>query len=574
MTPDLLQESPTLGLISPDGRDITELARDCGWVVQNIDACADAGEASVSDIIVVDLCDGEPPEISFPPDPNRIVVAVVNASVAQHAAVLDMLGVTQILSWPTNRDIFAATMAACVRTRTKVHAGSDAASHGDGIRERSATNAQDKLTGLMTRAAARNWLDKRLSGESAGAVTACLLIGISQFASINAAYGQLSGDVALARVAERIVDFVRASSGEDALVARMGGPEFLVAIPAGVLADENDVDPQELARLLLADVSRPFVADEKVMRLTARCGIALPTSGDDASRLLRRASAALAEARHSATQDIVVSSGVRRRGADRSDNVDRLHADLRLAIDAGEIGIVYQPQYDSHSDRIIGVEALARWNHPELGQLDAGTLFEAADRSDYLLPLSLHIQRLALEQAGRWSPALDDIRLAINVTAADLAQENFLANLLGMIEESGFPAHRVTVEITETGLIENIEQAADLLLELRRRELRVAIDDFGTGYSSLAYLKALHPDYLKIDYSLSRDILGTPRDRVILRAIIAMARSLALTVIAEGVESEEQLTLLAREGCDIYQGFLRSPAVTSEELAALIERGG
>jgi EAL domain-containing protein (putative c-di-GMP-specific phosphodiesterase class I) len=243
---------------------------------------------------------------------------------------------------------------------------------------------------------------------------------------------------------------------------------------------------------------------------------------------------------------------------------------LRLALDRGDIGIVYQPQYDSFTDAIVGVEALARWNHPELGQLDAGTLFEAADRSDYLLPLSLHIQRAALAEAGKWPASLNGLRLSINVTAADLAQDDFVPALLRMVDESGFPHHRLTVEITETGLIENIDRAAVILQSLRHEGLWVAIDDFGTGYSSLAYLKSLHPDYLKIDHSLSRDILGTPRDRIILRAVIAMARSLALTVIVEGIENEQQLTLLAREGCQIYQGFLRSPPVTTAGLVDLV----
>jgi EAL domain-containing protein (putative c-di-GMP-specific phosphodiesterase class I) len=315
------------------------------------------------------------------------------------------------------------------------------------------------------------------------------------------------------------------------------------------------------------------VAEDKVIRVTARCGIAVPVAGDDASSLLRRASAALDDARRSAISDICVrQGGGDGRGAGAEP--DRLDADLRLALDRGEIGIVYQPQYDSLNDRIVGVEALARWNHPELGQLDAGTLFEAADRADFLLPLSRHIQARALDEAGTWPESLSALRLSVNVTAVDLAQGDFMPHLLEMIGRSGFPRDRVTVEITETGLIENIEQAGALLQELRKAGLRVAIDDFGTGYSSLAYLKALHPDYLKIDHSLSRDILGTPRDRIILRAIISMAKSLALTVIAEGVESEEQLTLLAREGCDIYQGFLRSRAVTGAELIEMVERAG
>lgn len=421
----------------------------------------------------------------------------------------------------------------------------------------------DALTGLASRSSARDWLDGRLAPGGGGGVAACILIGISQFASVNAAYGHQMGDAILLRVAQAITARLEGILSSDALVARMGGTEFLIAFPASL-----EVAAEDVARLILSAVSRPFMAEDSMIRLTARCGIAAPVAGDDASGLLRRASAALADARRSATSEICVRSGLVPGG----DEHDRLDADLRLALDRGEIGIVYQPQYDSLNDAIIGVEALARWNHAQLGQLDAGTLFEAADRADFLLPLSRHIQCRALEEAGQWPESLSKLRLSVNVTAVDLAQADFTGHMLGMIDASGFPRERVTVEITESGLIENIEQAAALLAELRKEGLRVAIDDFGTGYSSLAYLKALHPDYLKIDHSLSRDILGTPRDRIILRAIISMAKSLALTVITEGVESEEQLTLLAREGCDIYQGFLRSRPVTSAELVEMVER--
>lgn len=552
-----------LTIVSPQADDVAALVEACGWRVAAPD------QAQGAELAIVDARVSVDQEVLGALRGHAAIIAVVGTADAPILKHLVDQGVTHFLAWPSTQPLLDATLTAALRLCERVRKLGMASDPDEAL----PPGDRDALTGLASRHAAREWLDERLSQPHGAGVTACLLVGISQFASINAAYGKVAGDAALTTAAERIGNLARHTVGSDALVARIGGTEYLVAFVGGTDAGP-EIDARDLARLILTDLSRPFVAHDNVVRLTARCGIAEPAPGDDASRMLRRASAALAEARHSSTRDIVRHSGVRLRGHGHADDVDRLDADLRLAIDGGEIGIVYQPQYDSHNDRIVGVEALARWNHPILGQLDAATLFEAADRSDYLLPLSLHIQRKAMEEAGRWPAALNGLRLSVNVTAADLAQTDFLSTLLGMIEDSGFPRHRVTVEITETGLIENIERAADLLHQLRRRNLRVAIDDFGTGYSSLAYLKALHPDYLKIDHSLSRDILGTPRDRIILRAIIAMARSLALTVIAEGVESEEQLTLLAREGCDIYQGFLRSPAVTSEELVELAKRGG
>ena len=570
--------------IVPEGtKDLEALAAGWGWrLVAPVSASATASDAAGAaeaaeraDAVLLDArCPAEAALARLASVRGAAegapCVALVDAAHAGEAARLYAGGVAHILPWPVDEALLDAT----VRT-VSARRGASRPGRTDGA------EGLDPLTGLVSRAAARGWLDERLRAPGTTPVVACLLIGISQFDSVNAAYGKPAGDTVLARVGERIAECVGAQLGDRALIARMGGTEYLVvatARPDGA-APDPDKDREavmerarDLARALLSDVTRPLVADEQVIRLTARCGIAEPAPEDDAARLLRRASAALADARRSSCVDICERSGDVQRGGVSSD-FDQLDADLRLAIDRGEIAIVYQPQYAIATDRLVGVEALARWNHPQLGQLDAGTLFRAADRSDYLLPLSLHIQRTALTEAGAWPETLRDVRLSVNVTAADLAQDDFVTLLFDMIDQSGFPRDRLTVEITESGLIENIDRAADILTLLREQGLRVAIDDFGTGYSSLAYLKALHPDYLKIDYGLSRDIVGAERDRIIVRAIIAMARSLTLTVIAEGVESEEQRALLAREGCDIYQGFLRSRGVTGAELIALVERG-
>ncbi len=207
---------------------------------------------------------------------------------------------------------------------------------------------------------------------------------------------------------------------------------------------------------------------------------------------------------------------------------NRLEVDLRVALDRDEIRILLQPQVAVTGGRVVGVEALARWRHPELGELGAGTLFAAAERSDYLLQLSDHVQRKAIGEVASWQGALADLRVAVNVTAADIARAGFVDRFLAIVDESGLDRSRVTVEVTESGLIEDIAGAASFLSALRAAGMRVAIDDFGTGYSSLAYLKALPLDYLKIDQRLAQDITGSPRDRVVVRGIIEMARSLGL----------------------------------------------
>jgi len=253
---------------------------------------------------------------------------------------------------------------------------------------------------------------------------------------------------------------------------------------------------------------------------------------------------------------------------------DRLQNDLRHALDNGQIQVLFQPQYDMASDALVGVEALSRWQHPHFGEIGGGALFSIAERSDFLLPLSDHIHARALTEAAAWPAALSQLRLSINVTAADIAEPDFLTRFLQRVDASGLARERLTVELTESGLVEDLASASLLLSQLRDAGLAVAIDDFGTGYSSLAYLKALPLDYLKIDSSIAQDIAGSGRDRIIVRAIIDMARSLGLGVIAEGVETEQQLALLARAGATCYQGFLRSPPVTSEVLIALVAAHG
>ncbi|MGE4323338.1 MAG: putative bifunctional diguanylate cyclase/phosphodiesterase, partial [Sphingobium sp.] len=422
---------------------------------------------------------------------------------------------------------------------------------------------RDYLTGLRSRQAALDWIDSHVGQGDVGQAMTVLLLSISQFDRMNAAYGQVVGDALLGRIARRIERMVEDVAG-NTMVARIAGTEFLVGLTGEAASSDRATF---LARQIVAAIGRPFSAGDHMIRLTARCGIAQARPEDDATALLRRGGTALADARQAGGEGIRILSAERR---SRQVDADQLETDLRLALDRGEIDIVFQPQYPVEGERISGVEALARWNHPHYGPLSAGILFGAAERSDYMLPLSAHIQGEALRQAAAWADVLAGLRLSINVTAADIAQSGFLPDFLALVDRSGFPRARLTVEITESGLIQDVSAAAALLTALRAEGLAVAIDDFGTGYSSLAYLKSLPLDYLKIDSGLAQDIAGSARDRIIVRGVIHMAKSLGLVVIAEGVETQEQLDLLAREGCDYYQGFLRSAGVSSSELVAMV----
>ncbi|WP_425229767.1 EAL domain-containing protein [Sphingomonas sp.] len=249
----------------------------------------------------------------------------------------------------------------------------------------------------------------------------------------------------------------------------------------------------------------------------------------------------------------------------------RLSDDLRGAIGAGEIELRYQPQVAMADGRIIGVEALARWQHPTLGELGADRLFAAATRAALLPELSQHIQRKAIGSIPLWPASLQHLTVAINVTASDLASPGFAEDLLRRAPSVGVAPARLTVEVTEHDLIADLSAAAAVLGGLRAAGVKVALDDFGTGYSSLAWLKALPLDYLKIDGALSRDLLGSRHDQVVVRHVIAIGRELGLGVIAEGVETEAHRALLAEAGATHYQGFLCAGPLAAAALAALVE---
>ncbi len=418
---------------------------------------------------------------------------------------------------------------------------------------------RDPLTGLDDGHGVRRWIEGRLAQ---GQAPMLIVLGLSRFDMVNAAFGRAVGDAIIRSVARRI-ERMAGSGARRRLLARLAGAEFAIVLPPPATLEEAEM----LAGELVAAIARPFVAGEHVVSLTARVGIAA-ADGADAGELLRHASLALADARDGEPARVRVFEQGResRRAEDR-----RLELDLRLALDEDRIEIVWQPQVAVTTGEIVGVEALARWKHPVLGELGAEALFAAAGRSDYLVELSRHVQGKAIAAAASWRGALAELRVAINVTAIDIAEPGFAERMLALAADSGL-TDRLTVEITESGLMEDLAGAAELLARLRSGGLRVAIDDFGTGYSSLAYLKALPLDTIKIDRRLTQDIAGSARDRIVVRGVIDMARSLGLAVVAEGVETEEQLSLLAAEGCTYYQGFLCSPPVDVRVLEGLVRQ--
>lgn len=418
----------------------------------------------------------------------------------------------------------------------------------------------DSLTGLAHSAELRRWLERNGQAENVW----LLIVNISRFDAINDALGANAADAVLRAVGHRLEPLVT-ESGLNCITARMAGAEFGVALA-------GDVSPERLlllAEAIVESVGRPVAADGQTVRLGCHIGIAVAEAGaKDRGSIVRRAAKAVLDARSENTGPIRLVTAGDTKVAGR---IAALQADLRNALVKGEIEILFQPQFAIASGRIEGVEALARWQHPKYGLIGAKTLFTVAEQSDYLVELSAHIQRRALELAAAWPQSLSRLRLSVNVTARDIKHPGFAHRFLTRVDSCGFARKRLTIEVTETGLMEDLEASAKVLAKFRSAGCRVAIDDFGTGYSSLAYLKALPADYLKLDHGLSAEITGTERDSVVVRGAIDMAHSLGLSVIAEGVESESQLGMLARAGCSHFQGFLRAGPLDVAALQKLVE---
>jgi diguanylate cyclase len=402
---------------------------------------------------------------------------------------------------------------------------------------------------------AREWL-AAYNADQSGPVT-LFLIGIRDLKQINERDGRAAGDAAIRQAGACIARFAVAQGAATRIAARLPGREFLLVL-GGAHAPPQ---VQAFAQSLLDALSGNLGHDQDQVHISARIGVAQSESGESGRELHYRASEALARAygrkgKRYFLAGTEISSNFRLQSA--------LDAEIRQAVETDQIAIMLQPQFDVVTGQLVGAEALARWHHPKLGEIGAGQLFAAADRGDLREELSRLIQRKAIGIASQWTAALSDLRLAVNLGAEELG-EGYSERLLELLAVTGFAADKLTLELTEESLVRDIDLALAQLEALRIHGVRIAVDDFGTGYSSLSYLKTLPLDYLKLDKGMTPDISGTGKDRIVLRAIIAMGKALELKIVAEGVESESELEMLRAEGCDYFQGFLRSPPLSAEE---------
>ena len=417
----------------------------------------------------------------------------------------------------------------------------------------------DALTSLPNRVRFRESLDHAFAQLGRGHGFALLLVALDQFRLVNDSFGHPIGDRVLLAVAERLQSCVR----ETDMVARLGGDEFAVL--------QTDVsrpdDVMELAGRIVRLIGEPFELDEHRVLITARLGIAIAgTDGTSVDTLLSNADLALNRAK----QDGRGAYRFFEPGMDaRIQERRALELDLRQAVADQAFELYFQPLIDLRTDRVSGFEALIRWRHPQRGMVSPGEFIPVAEETGLIVEIGEWVIQRACAEAVSWP---EQLTVAVNISPLQFKSPRLLTSVIEALRETGLSAGRLELEITETVLLADNDASVAILQRLHELGTHIAMDDFGTGYSSLGYLRSFPFDKIKIDQSFVRDLATNQGSRAIVRAIISLGHSLGMRVLAEGVETAEQLELLRGEGCREVQGYLFSPPRPRGELPAMIER--
>ncbi len=427
----------------------------------------------------------------------------------------------------------------------------------------------DPLTGLPNRRVLVEQLTAALhAAQLTQGKLALLLVNLDRFRQVNETLGHAAGDALLSAVAERLQHCARAQTGlignrarDGSFLARLGGDEFALLMPA-----VDGAEPAaRTARQILAALAQPIAVHGRELVITPSIGAALyPGDGVDAATLLRNAGVAMQHAKDSGRNSFQYYSAEL-----NSASLERLllEAQLRGALDRNELELHYQPKVDLASGRLCGAEALLRWRHPELGLVPPGRFIPIAEEAGFIVQMGEWVVHSACAQMARWRAQGLQVKVAVNVS-----RHGLVSGALASVVQSAMGQHQIqpgqlVLELTESMLMDRVDSTAAKLHELRALGAELSIDDFGTGYSSMNYLKQFPVQELKIDRSF---INGTPEDTTdsaIVRALIVLAHSLNMRVVAEGVEREAQRAALANLGCDSYQGFLCSPALLPADFA-------
>jgi diguanylate cyclase (GGDEF)-like protein/PAS domain S-box-containing protein len=415
----------------------------------------------------------------------------------------------------------------------------------------------------LTELANRTLLNERLEHAIArlgrvGDCAAILCIDLDRFKEVNDSLGHSVGDRLLCAVGERLQATVRDTD----TVARIGGDEFVV-LQVGLKRPD---DAQKLCRRLLHALERPFELEGQELIVTVSIGVALlPYDGNSAELVLRNADIALLRAKETGRNTFSFFE----RGMDaRIQQRKTLEREMRAALKAQEFRLVFQPRIDLRRNRLAGVEALVRWQHPERGLLLPGEFISVSEETGLILPLGDWVLVSACAHAAAW----DDITVAVNISPVQFKSRRFVATVRRALERSGLEPRRLELEVTEGVLLENTEQSIATLRDLRRLGVRLSMDDFGTGYASLSYLQRFEFDKIKIDRSFVLGLADRMHADAIIRSVLSLGHSLGMEVCAEGVETWQQLEFLRHEGCDEVQGFFFSKPITAGEFEALFLR--
>jgi diguanylate cyclase (GGDEF)-like protein/PAS domain S-box-containing protein len=423
----------------------------------------------------------------------------------------------------------------------------------------------DFLTGLPNRMLLNDRVGQAIvRAERRADKVAVLCLDIDGFKQVNDSLGRPVGDRLLKSVAARLLGCVRTSD----TVSRQGGDEFVVLLSEV----EHDEDIAILARRMLQQVARPHTIDGQDLHVTAGLGVSVyPDDGGNAETLAKNAETAMHQAKEKGRQSYqFFKPAMNVRAVERQS----IEEGLRRALERRELVVHYQPKIDLSSRRITGAEALIRWNHPTRGLVPPGQFIPVAEECALIQPIGAWVLRAACRQARAWTDAgLPALTMAVNVSAMEFREDAFLDGVFATLDETGLDPHQLELELTESVLVKQAESAASILRAVREKGVRVAIDDFGTGYSSLSYLRKFPVDALKIDQSFVRQISNGGDDTIIVTAIIALARSLKLRVVAEGVETAAELAFLRERQCDEVQGYYFSQPVPPHQFASLLKAG-
>jgi diguanylate cyclase (GGDEF)-like protein len=426
----------------------------------------------------------------------------------------------------------------------------------------------DALTGLTNRLAFRESLDHRLMMlRGAGRQLALLFADIDDFKRVNDTLGHEAGDEVLVQFANRIRDAVERMGGDDSLLARFGGDEFVILIQNG---DVRAVATQ-LAEALVKELGQPLVVEGRQVFLGTSIGITLfPEDASGATSLMKNGDIAMYQAKVAGKNCYRFYSRAMDQAVERRVHMEQ---ELRGAWERGELSLVYQPIFRLVDQRIVGAEALLRWQHPEMGAVAPSVFIDVAEQSGLIESIGPRVLRAACAAAAHWTARSDSEEapfVAVNVSPRQLRSGDLPEEVASSLRDTGLPASRLHLELTETAVIGDEAHASALLAKLHRTGVKVWLDDFGTGFSGLSHLRRVPVDGVKIDRSFIADMQRDPDDLALTTAIIAMAHSLGITVVAEGVEKEAQFDILRDRGCDLAQGYWLGHPMSAAEFAHLL----